>query len=247
MCLSGCVHDQGLKGHFRTCTGIKSTGSHDRSQGRIGCGILFPENVNYQRGAMKTSKYTCITPPPFPEELKKFLSRPRSPAAQSIIRTSSSVQAGLDAHWESDIVRVGWGAFASHSHWIQDYRHCWSTSLRSSPRMYTLQGKNRRTKDVARVSILVILIWYNHPGSHWRVGLFAVSLEGHVLRGSLERQRVSLGERTGSNSNRRFCLWLRSPLYGIWIKFGTSQHRAPRMEMRVVRLTPRYAWFYFTV
>lgn len=98
MCLSGCVHDQGLKGHFRTCTGIKSTGSHDRSQGRIGCGILFPENVNYQRGAMKTSKYTCITPPPFPEELKKFLSRPRSPAAQSIIRTSSSVQAGLGAH-----------------------------------------------------------------------------------------------------------------------------------------------------
>lgn len=40
-----------------------------------------------------------MTPPPFPEECKKCSERPRSLADQSIIRTSSSVHAGLHAHY----------------------------------------------------------------------------------------------------------------------------------------------------
>ena len=98
MCLSSRVHDQGFMGYFRMGRGVTCADSHDRSQGRIRCSGLFFMNVNYQGGTMKTGRLTCITPPPLPEELKNILSRPRRPAAQSIIRISSSVQAGLDAH-----------------------------------------------------------------------------------------------------------------------------------------------------
>lgn len=45
-------------------------------------------------------KHTWIAPPPLPEELKKSLWRPNKSAAQSIMRTSSSVHAGLEAHYD---------------------------------------------------------------------------------------------------------------------------------------------------
>ena len=98
MCLSSGVHNQGFMGYFSMGAGVTCAGSHDRSQGRIGCSSLFFHECELSKNTMKAGKLTCITPPPLPEPLRNILSRPRRPAAQSIIRISSSVQAGLDAH-----------------------------------------------------------------------------------------------------------------------------------------------------